>query len=185
MKSKNKTLVQISLFLTLVAIVISIANYYIFLNSSEKQLKKIYLPLSPDNIYTEIQKNIIRPYLVSSMMANDTFVHDWLKDSEQDKSKIVVYLNTIKNKYKMLNTFLVSDSTRNYYTQDGLIEKIGLGNKDNQWYMQFTKNQNIHEIHIDSNKKLSNSLMMFINYKIVDNSHKLIGVTGVALKLSI
>jgi len=182
MKSNNKTLIQISLFLTLIAIGISMANYYVSLNSSEKQLKTISLPLSLDNIYTEIQKNIIQPYLVSSMMANDTFVQDWLKDSEQDKNKIVEYLSAIKNKYNMFSSFLVSDRSKNYYTQDGFVEKISVKNKHNQWYFNFIKNQNIHEINIDSNKNLSNSLMMFINYKIVDSRYKLIGATGVALK---
>ncbi len=182
MKSKYKTLIQISLFLTTIAIGISMANYYQSLEKSEKQLKNMSLPLSLDNIYTEIQKNIVQPSLVSSMMANDTFVQNWLKGSEQDKSKIIEYLSSIKNKYNMFSTFLVSDITKNYYTQDGLVETITTDNQHNQWYYDFINNQNRHEINIDANKNLSNSLMMFINYKILDSSYKLIGATGVALK---
>ena len=182
MKSKYKILVQISLFLTFIAISISMANYYVSLNFSEKQLKTISLPLSLDNIYTEIQKNIVEPYLVSSMMANDTFVQDWLKDSKQDESKIIEYLSAVKNRYNMFTTFLVSDITKKYYTQDSFIEKVSAKNKHNQWYFNFINNQNIHEINIDANKNLSNSLMMFINYKILDSKYKLMGATGVALK---
>ena len=182
MKSKYKILVQISLFLIIIAVGISMANYYVSLKQSKEQLKTISLPLSLDNIYTEIQKNIVQPYLVSSMMANDTFVQNWLKNSEQDKSQIIEYLSAVKNKYNMFSTFLVSNISKNYYTHDDFIETIDPTNKHNKWYFNFVNDQNMHEINIDSNKNLSNSLMMFINYKILDNKYKLIGATGVALK---
>ncbi len=182
MKSKYKILVQISLLLTLIAFSISMVNYYISLKQSKEQLKTVALPLSLDNIYTEIQKNIVQPYLVSSMMASDTFVQEWLKNSEQDKDKIREYLSSVKNKYNMFSTFLVSDITKNYYTQNGFIEKITPNNTHNQWYFKFINDQNTHEINVDSNQNLSNSLMIFINYKILDNKYKLIGATGVALK---
>ncbi|MGB3751842.1 MAG: sensor domain-containing diguanylate cyclase [Arcobacteraceae bacterium] len=182
MKSKYRILIQISLFLMIIASAISMTNYYISLENSKTQLKNISLPLSLDNIYTEIQKNIVQPYLVSSMMANDTFVHDWLKNSEEDKDKITEYLSAIKNKYNMFSTFLVSNISDNYYTQDGFIEKVDPKNTHNQWYFKFIQDQNMHEINIDANENLSNTLMMFINYKILDKQYKLIGATGVALK---
>ena len=141
-----------------IAITISTVNYYISLQQSKKQLKTISLPLSLDNIYTEIQKNIVQPYLVSSMMANDTFVQNWLKTSEQDQSKIIEYLSSIKNKYNMFSTFLVSNITKNYYTHDAFIEKIDPKNKHNQWYFNFINDQNIHEINIDSNKNFKDLL---------------------------
>jgi len=182
MKSKYKILIQISLFLTFIAISISMVNYYITLKQSKEQLTKVSLPLSLDNIYTEIQKNIIQPYLVSSMMANDTFVQNWLKNPNQKQEEIIEYLSAVKNKYSMFSTFIVSNITLHYYTQDGLIETVDKKNQHNQWYFKFIHDQNTHEINIDSNKKLSNSLIMFINYKILDSKYKLIGATGVALK---
>jgi len=116
------------------------------------------------------------------MMANDTFVQDWLKNSEEDQSKIIEYLSSIKNKYSMFSTFLVSERTGNYYTQDKFIEKVIPSRARNKWYFNFKAQQNIHEINIDYNANLSNSLMMFINYKILDTHYKFIGATGVALK---
>ena len=120
-----------------IAISISFVNYYISLQQSKKQLKTVSLPLSLDNIYTEIQKNIVQPYLVSSMMANDTFVQNWLKNSEQDQSKIIEYLSSIKNKYNMFSTFLISNTTKNYYTNNAFIEKVDPNRKHNQWYFDF------------------------------------------------
>jgi len=161
---------------------ITTINYYISIQTSEKQLKTVSLPLSLDNIYTEIQKNILQPYLISSMMANDTFVKSWLEKPDQDDQKIVNYLRAIKEKYHIFNTFLVSAKTKNYYTQAGLIEKLDLNNTKTKWYTDFLKIQNIHEINIDFNKKISSSLTIFINYKILNNKNSTIGVTGVAIK---
>jgi diguanylate cyclase (GGDEF)-like protein len=154
------------------------------LKTAHKQLKEHSLPLSLDNIYTEIQKNIVEPYLVSSMMANDTFVQDWILKEEKNGDKIQKYLDAIKNKYSMFNTFLVSDKTKNYYTQNGFIEQIKKENPANGWYFRFKESQDNHEINLDFNNHMSNELIMFINYKIFDPNFHFIGATGVALKIS-
>lgn len=184
MNSKYRIIFLINILLIVLSFSISTVNYFVSLDSAQKQLKNQSLPLSLDNIYTEIQKHIIEPYLVSSMMANDTFVHDWLLKNENNQEKITKYLESIKNKNGMLSAFLVSDKTKNYYTQNGFIETINPNKDTNKWYYNFSKNQEKHEINIDFNEHLSNSLIMFINYKIFDNSYKYIGATGVALKIS-
>jgi len=184
MKSKYNVVLIISSLLIVLSISISVVNYIVSLKNTQEQLKNQSLPLSLDNIYTEIQKHIIEPYLVSSMMAHDTFVKDWIETKEQDSQKIEDYLNTIKNKFGMFSTFLVSHNSKNYYTQNGFVETIKKDNPANKWYFDFNNFQGVHEINLDFNKNLSNSMIMFINYKIFDNNYKLLGVTGVALKIS-
>lgn len=184
MNSKYKIVVLISLLLMTLSISITFINYFVSLNNTEKHLKSQSLPLSLDNIYTEIQKHIIEPYLVSSMMANDTFVQDWIVNDEDNNHKIKEYLDAVKNKYGMFTTFLVSEKTGNYYTQDGLVEKIDKENPNNSWYFKFKHIQENHEINLDFNQNLANSLIMFINYKIFDNKYSYLGTTGVALKIS-
>lgn len=184
MNSKYKIVVLISLLLMTLSISITFINYFVSLNNTEKHLKSQSLPLSLDNIYTEIQKHIIEPYLVSSMMANDTFVQDWIENDEDNNHKIKEYLDAVKNKYGMFTTFLVSEKTGNYYTQDGLVEKIDKENPNNSWYFKFKHIQENHEINLDFNQNLANSLIMFINYKIFDNKYSYLGTTGVALKIS-
>ncbi|WP_226800284.1 hypothetical protein [Aliarcobacter butzleri] len=124
LKSKYKVVVLITILLIFFSILLSVVNYIVSLNNAQNQLKEQALPLSLDNIYTDIQKNIIQPYLVSSMMANDTFVQEWLTSDEENNQRIERYLEAIKNKYDMFNTFLVSDKTKNYYTQSGFVEKV-------------------------------------------------------------
>ncbi len=115
LKSKYRVVFLITTLLIILSLSISTINYVVSLNNAQSQLKDQALPLSLDNIYMDIQKSIIQPYLVSSLMANDTFVQDWLVNDEDNSQKIIRYLEAIKNKYDMFNTFLVSDKTKNYY----------------------------------------------------------------------
>lgn len=163
---------------------LTVINYIVSMEFTQSQLKNSSLPLTVDNIYTEIQKQIIEPNLISSMMAHDTFMKDWLANEESDTDKIVRYLDTIQNKYKMSTTFLVSEKTRNYYTAKGFIEKAEPDNPNNAWYFAFKNKPEVHEINIDHNEHIGTSLFMFINHKIFDKDFHLLGTTGVGLKTS-
>jgi len=162
----------------------SILNYVKSLDETQKQLKNSSLPLSIDNIYTEIQKNIIEPNLISSMMASNTFLKDWLVHEEQNVEKITRYLSTVKNKYNMFNTFLVSHKSKNYYSSKGVLEKVAKDNPNSKWYFDFKDIQSKHEINLDFNKHMDESMIMFINYKIFDDQFQYLGATGIALKTS-
>ena len=73
------------------------------------------LPLLGDSIYSEIQADLMMPVFIASLMANDTFVQDWLSEGEQDTGRITRYLRTIRDRYGLSTAFLISDATRNYY----------------------------------------------------------------------
>ncbi|MFT7859498.1 MAG: sensor domain-containing diguanylate cyclase [Sulfurimonas sp.] len=166
------------------SISISLINYAISLNSVQKDLVTRSLPLSVDNIYTEIQTHLIEPSLIASMMATDTFVKEWLVNQEEDTAKITSYLETIKNKYGLFVTFLVSEKTKHYYTNDGFLESVEQNKTENRWYFTFKKLPEEHEINLDYNEHLDNSLMMFINYKIFDSNYHFLGATGIGHKIS-
>lgn len=184
MNLKYRVVGIVTFLLLSLSIGTSILNYYKSLDETQKQLKNSSLPLSIDNIYTEVQKNIIEPNLISSMMSSNTFLKDWLINEEENTVKITRYLDTIKNKYAMFNTFLVSDKSKNYYTPKGLLEKIKEENPTNQWYFKFKNSQLKREINLDFNEHMDSSMIMFINYKIFDDSYHYLGATGIALKTS-
>jgi diguanylate cyclase (GGDEF)-like protein len=186
MKIKNNFYIVITISVLMIALSISISfiNFMVSLRSTETDLKTRSLPLTVDNIYTEIQKHVIEPNLVASMMAHDTFLKDWLINDEQNSDKIIHYLDTIKNKYGMFVAFLVSEKTQSYYTQNGFLERLNSSKPDNAWYFNFKKLQGDNEINLDFNNNLDNSLIMFINHKIYDNDYHFVGATGIGLKIS-
>lgn len=162
----------------------SVLNYFVSLNSTQKQLQTASLPLTTDNIYSEIQSHIIKPNLVASMMAQDTFLKEWLNNRENNIYNIKIYLESIKNRYNVLTAFLVSEDTNNYYNSTGLVEKISKDNKENKWYFEFKNSTQNYEINLDFNKHIDNSMIMFINHKIFDKNFHLMGATGVGFKIS-
>ena len=163
---------------------LTVINYLTSMETTRDQLKNSALPLTIDNLYTEIQKNIIEPNLIASMMAHDTFLIDWLADEEDDVQQIVRYLETIQNKYQMLTAFLVSDKSQHYYSAKGVLEKIDLNSPNSQWYFDFKKSAEVSQINIDHNTNMGIELIMFINHKIFDKDYHMKGVTGIGLKTS-
>lgn len=174
----------ITALLFTLSISLTVLNYTESMDSTRKQLKNSSLPLTVDNIYTKIQKQIIEPNLIASVMSNDTFMKDWLAHEENDVVQITQYLGTIKNKYNMFTAFLVSEKSHNYYTSKGFLEKIDINNQNNAWYFAFRDKEEESEVNIDYNKHMGEALIMFINHKIYDDNNKLLGATGIGLKTS-
>ncbi|AOO66619.1 sensor domain-containing diguanylate cyclase [Sulfurospirillum halorespirans] len=183
MRLKTKVVLIIAGLLLGVSITGSIINYLKNVRDTQAQLQNTSLPLSVDNIYTEIQQRMIEPLLVSSLMSHDTFLRDWLLEGETDMNGIVRYLTEIQQKYDIFTTFLVSDKTKNYYHARGLIDVVNKENSADAWYFRFMAQPEPYEINLDYNANLSDSLIMFINYKVMNYKNEIIGATGVGVKI--
>ncbi len=183
MRLKTKVVVIIAGLLLGVSILGSLFNYLKSVNETQAQLQNTSLPLSVDNIYTEIQQRMIEPLLVSSLMAHDTFMRDWILEGEGDMNGIVRYLTEIQQKYDIFTTFLVSDVTKHYYHPRGFIDVVNEQNSADAWYFRFKNQPEVYEINLDYNANLSDALIMFINYKVMNYKNEMIGATGVGVKL--
>ncbi|MFB1008988.1 MAG: sensor domain-containing diguanylate cyclase [Sulfurospirillum sp.] len=183
MRLKTKVVLIIASLHLGVSITGSIINYHKNERDTQAQLQNTSLPLSVDNIYTEIQQRMIEPLLVSSLMSNDTFLRDWIMEGETDLNGIVRYLTEIQQKYDVFTTFLVSDVTKNYYHPRGLIDVINKENSADAWYFRFKEQSEPYEINLDHNANLGDFLVMFINYKVMNYKKEMIGVTGVGVRL--
>ena len=78
MKFKTKIIATVVGLLLGVSIAGSVINYHKSIDETQTQLLNTSLPLSVDNIYTEVQQRMVEPLLVSSLMSNDTFLRDWI-----------------------------------------------------------------------------------------------------------
>ncbi|WP_373070069.1 diguanylate cyclase [Sulfurimonas sp.] len=184
MNLKLKIISMIASLLLSVSVITTYINYVKDVEGAQAQLKNVSLPLSIDNIYTEVQQHMIKPLIVSSMMASDTFVRDWiLVEGEKDIKSIQKYLKEIQDKYNAFTSFLVSDITKNYYHQRGLVDVVKENNEADKWYFEFNSKDELYEVNLDINTNFSDSLIMFINYKVQDYNQKIIATTGVGIKL--
>jgi diguanylate cyclase (GGDEF)-like protein len=164
-------------------IITGLVSYQIAHETLEEQTKRDSLPLTSDNIYSEIQQDLIRPIFISSLMAQDTFVRDWTLSGEKGSDKIIQYLNEIRQQYGTVTSFFVSDLTKNYYHYSGVLKTIDQNDASDAWYFR-VKSQDPgkdYEINIDHDTANSDQIVVFVNYRVYDFQHNFIGVIGVGL----
>ena len=141
------------------------------------------LPLTGSNIYSEVQSDLIRPVLISSQMANDTFVKDWVLAGEHNSDQAVRFLDAIRQKYGVFTSFLIADKTRTYYHFDGNFRRLSEMNPDDAWYFRVRAMQAPYEINIDYDEASNRTVTIFVNYRVLDYNGDFIGVTGVGLNI--
>ncbi|MFB9886370.1 sensor domain-containing diguanylate cyclase [Balneatrix alpica] len=185
MTKKLQILTLLCLILFGSFITTSLISYYSARDSLAREIEESTLPLTGDNIYSEIQRDLLRPIFISSLMAHDTFVRDWALAGEQEISAITRYLQEIQRRYETESSFFVSEQSRRYYHPQGVIKTIDKDDPQDAWYFNFKNSLEPYEINIDKNTANPDQLTVFINYKVYDFHGKLIGATGVGLSSSV
>lgn len=180
---KYRLLSLISLLLIIGFLTTIFASYIVSRNEIRQRVVEQALPLTSDNIYSEIQKDILRPIFISSLMANDTFLRDWVADGETDIDQVTRYLKEVKEKYNLITTFLVSDRSQNYYHANGLLKQINDTEPRDIWYYRVRGLTAEYETNVDIDMANRDAMTIFINHRVLDYDGKFIGVTGVGLTL--
>lgn len=180
---RNKLLTALFLILSCAFIGGSGLNYHITKSAVHSEIVQNDLPLTMNNIYSDLSSELVRPTLVASSMAADTFLKDWVMDGEQDTSHVQKYLLEIKEKYGFFSSFFISSLTSNYYHFEGTHKSISYSDDHDVWYFKFIASEKEYELDVDNNEASDNILTVFINYRVLDNRDRLLGVTGVGLQV--
>ncbi|MGZ7458883.1 sensor domain-containing diguanylate cyclase [Pseudomonas sp. Ma2-10] len=178
---------QRSLALTLIALLgagflaTSFLSYYASRASIRDSIINTELPLTSDTVYSEIQKDLVRPILISSMMSRDTFMRDWVVNGEQDPEKMTRYLNEVMTHYGTYTAFFVSNTSLTYYHAKGVLKQVKATEPRDAWYFRVRDMADPYEINVDPDLANKDNLTFFINYKVYDYNNRFIGVAGVGL----
>jgi diguanylate cyclase (GGDEF)-like protein len=183
MPLKTKLILSVSILLVFGFVLTNVNHYRVSTRSIRKNIVEHSLPLTRDNIYSEIQADLMRPIFISSLMANDTFLKDWAISGEQDEGKVLRYLQEIKDQYGFFSTFFVSEQTGLYYHFKGVQKKLSREDDHDVWYYDFKSLNKPYDLVVDTNEAEENSLTIFINHRLNDYQGKLLGVTGVGLNM--
>ena len=184
MTKKIKFMLLLCTIVSLGFISTSMVGYFVARDSLTAQISSDTLPLIGDNIYSEIQRDLLKPIIISSLMANDTFLKDWVTNGEQSADKIINYLAKIQTSYDTVTSFFISDKSLNYYHSSGVLKSISKDKAADQWYFNAKNMDASHELNIDFDPSAKHSLTVFINYKVLDKQGNFLGITGVGLSLS-
>ncbi|MGJ8693790.1 MAG: sensor domain-containing diguanylate cyclase [Thalassotalea sp.] len=160
-------------------------SYQVAISSLEQHISSDSLPLTGDNIYSEIQQDLFKPIFISSLMAQDTFVRDWKINGEARPEKVVKYLKEIQIKYNTLTSYFISDASHNYYHPNGTLKQVSKNDPKDNWYFAFKQSpaEQQYEINIDQDTANPEIMAVFVNYKVYDYDDNFIGITGVGLAL--
>lgn len=178
---------QRSLVLSLIALLgagflaTSFLSYYASRASIRDNIINTELPLTSDTVYSEIQKDLVRPILISSMMSRDTFMRDWVVNGEQDPEKMTRYLNEVMTHYGAYTAFFVSNSSLTYYHAKGVLKQVKVTEPRDAWYFRVRDMTDPYEINVDPDLANKDNLTFFINYKVYDYHNRFIGAAGVGL----
>jgi diguanylate cyclase (GGDEF)-like protein len=156
-------------------------SYFVARNAIRKNIVEKELPLTGDSIYSEIQRDLIKPVFVSDQMAHNTFLLDWIAKGEQDPDAIFRYLSEIQNRYNASTSFYVSDRTRRYFTGKAIGKTVSETNQDDRWFFRVRAMKEPYEINVEADPQNNNRVTAFINFRVVDSSGRFLGVTGVGL----
>lgn len=178
---KRKLVIILALVLTAGFSATTVISYVVSSNSIREKITTSELPLTSDNVYTEIQKDLIRPTIISSMMASDTFLRDWVISGEQDVSRTTRYLQEIKARYGAFTSFFVSEKSRLYYQTEGILKRVQEDETRDAWYFRVRKMEKPYEINVDPDLANKDTLTIFINYRVLDYGGNYIGAAGLGL----
>jgi diguanylate cyclase (GGDEF)-like protein len=162
----------------------SLISYNVTRTALTSDSKNVILPLISDNIYSEIQKELLQPIHNSSIMANDEFLVNWVQSGEQDEEEIVRYLQRIRERYGYFSAFFVSAITKNYYYYDGILKQISPEDDHDIWYYNFVRLGREYDLDVDNDEATNGTMTIFINHRLEDSKGNFLGVTGVGLQMS-
>lgn len=156
-------------------------GYFASSRAIQKAIIEQDLPLTSSNIYSEIQKDLVRPVLISSTMAHDTFLRDWVLRGEKDVAEVARYLAEVKRRYGAFSSFFVSERSATYYTGEGILKRVRPDEPRDAWYFRVREMLEDYEINVDPDLANADALTIFINYRVFDFDGRFIGATGIGL----
>jgi diguanylate cyclase (GGDEF)-like protein len=179
----RRLLVLLSLLLSAGFFATTLGSYFVSKNVIRQAIIGQELPLASNNIYVELQKDLVQPVVISSTMAHDTFLRDWVLRGERDVDELNRYLQEIKTRYGAFSSFFVSERSANYYTGSGILKKVSPKEPRDAWYYRVRDLKADYEINVDPDLANKDAMTIFINYRVFDFAGQYLGATGIGLTL--
>ena len=136
-----------------------------------------------------IEREFIRPIIVSKTMSNDYTLKQYIKSGRKTspksvEDKIAVYLNSIKTGFDYQMVFAVCDQSGAFYTYGGISKYVDVEQDPHDiWYKDFLESKKDYNLNVDTDEANQWALSVFVNHEILDESGSLLGVCGVGVEM--
>lgn len=155
----------------------TLASHFASREAIRNAIIGVELPLTADIISAEIERDLVRLVQVSSAMAQDAFVLDWVAQGEQNEDVMSRYLRDISRIYSTSTAFFASEQSQHYYTETATLD-MDPREPSHRWFYKFAERGAPWEVVVDVRR-----MMMFINYRATNDLGEFIGVAGVGVNL--
>ena len=175
--------ISISFFLAIVV------SFYSVTRLARENTKEIDTMLTY-RIYDSIASSLNEPITVAKTMACDHFLVDFLENEAQMEEADAIdrmrnYLNHMKSGLEYDSAFLVSETSRRYYTYEGLNKIVDpVNDAHDVWYSLFIEKNKPYDLDVDSDEMNHGVWTVFVNARLEDDHGKLLGVCGVGVKMN-
>lgn len=180
---KVKVIASIMIFLSFVFS--SSIVFFLTINQIESDSKKNLV--IAEHVYDSVYNMLIKPVMVSKTMAYDTFLHEKLKietaHSETKMAEVMsAYLGELRAKLNYSSAFVISNSTKRYYTSNGIAKVVNPQKVPYDiWYQLFLDTKKEYDLDTDRDQSNEYRWTVFINTQVKDENEELLGVCGVGV----
>ncbi len=182
MKIKTKLIISLCSAVAIMITIVLFVNNQMARDSVTKRIYTREAPAIAASIAEKFDKETSRAFSVARMIADNPMVHQWVVSGEpQDKLQEVAQLLGVAKEQGVGFSFIVSDISKNYYTNEGLLKTLDLNDKNEDWYIDTLKAGQKESISVDPSLD-GNGLMAFINI-IMGTPEKPLGIAGVGINL--
>lgn len=184
--NKTRAIILFTLMLLTAFLIISWSSYEVARQSLNDEIVEHTLPLTSDNVYSEIQQDLLKPIFISSLMAHDTFVRDWvLVDQERDPAAMIRYLSEIDRRFDTIFSYFISDRTRRYYDPKRILETVSEQASKDRWYFQVKAlpDDKLYMVDARPDPEDRTHMDIFVNHKVKDYQGNFIGATGIGISV--
>ena len=179
----RRLLVLLGLLLVAGFFATTLGSYFVSRNVIRAAIIGQELPLASINISVELKKDMVRAVLISSTMASNTFLRDWVLKGERDVSEMSRYLQKINTRQNVFSSFFVSERSARYYISSGILKKVSPTDPRDAWYYRVRELKDDYEINVDPDMVNKDAMTTFINYRVFDFAGNYIGVTGIGITM--
>lgn len=160
---------------------------YVFFGVDRDQMKNNRM-LIAEMVDNRVMESLSEPLTVSKMISQDEYLKEILKkESAYSEDEMVTlmrnYLYEIKKHFDYSTVYVISDSSKKYYSYAGLNKVINPENNSfDTWYTDFLDLGKQSSVESSTDEVNLNELTVFVDARVEDESGKLLGVSGVGIE---
>lgn len=188
---ETKSISKMIIAIIAVASVLSITITYFILREVIAHHDEEIIRVIASDVYEDIRQALIKPVMISRTMSNDAFLHqnlqtEYLRSASEQTRIITNYLSTIRRRLNCTSVFLVSDMSKNYWHENGLIKRLDLeNNSEDIWYKYVLNQSSDYILNVGTDATNGLNLEVFVNAKIKDSDGKNLGICGVGISMAV